>query len=77
MKDFKDTFFPGKPWKPQVDDASEERRRMDRLGRDSDFGDATSESVAISTVMQGRTNAELHDDREAEERRRLMHDQLR
>lgn len=77
MKDFKDAFFPGKAWKPQVDDASEERRRMERLGRDSDFGDGTSESVAISTVMQGRTNAEIYEAREAEERRRLMHEQLR
>jgi hypothetical protein len=28
MKDFKDKFYPGRPWKPEVDTKAEERRRM-------------------------------------------------
>lgn len=34
-----------------------------------------TESVAISTIMQGRTNEELFEAREMEERKQLMRDQ--
>jgi len=58
MKDFKDRFYPGRSWNPDIDNLSDERRRMERLAKDN--SSVTSESVAISTIMQGRTNDEIY-----------------
>lgn len=74
MKDFKDMFFPGKRWNPATDNISEDRRRMDAI---SDNMSIETESVAISTIMQGRTNEELFEAREMEERKQLMRDQMK
>ena len=37
----------------------------------------TSHSVAISTIMQGKTNDDLQAERDLEERKMLMEDQIR
>ena len=75
MRDFKDRFYPGRPWNPDIDNESEERRRMDRLRKD-DSSSVTSESVAISTIMQGRTNQDIYAERDQAERKQLMADQI-
>ena len=77
LKKFKDTFFPGKPWDPQIDSRGEERRRLDRMALADDQSSVTSASVAISTIMQGKTKGDLFDAQEAEERKMLMEDQIR
>jgi hypothetical protein len=74
MKDFKDRFYPGRSWNPDIDNLSDERRRMQRLEKDD--SSVTSESVAISTIMQGRTNSENNADRDMAERKQLMADQI-
>ena len=68
MQEFKNTFFPGKRWDPEVDNESDIQRRMDQPAG-SDNESVATESVAISTIMQGKTNQELAEARDMEERR--------
>lgn len=75
MGAFKDMFYPGRPWNPDIDSLSDERARVERARRD-DTSSVTSESVAISTIMAGRTNQEIYAERDMEERRQLMADQI-
>ena len=72
MQEFKDIFFPGKRWDPQIEDASEQERRREAMG--SDDMSMETESVQISTIMAGKTNEELYEAKEMEERRQLMRD---
>ena len=71
MRDFKDRFFPGRTWNPDVDSRSDEKKRMAEIG---DNSSVTSQSVHISTIMQGRTNADIQMDKDAAERKQLMED---
>ena len=75
MKDFKDKFYPGRPWKSEIDNQAEERRRGAIVSKD-DSSDVASVSVAISTIMQGRTNADLAAEQNLAERKQLMADQI-
>ena len=68
MQEFKNTFFPGKRCDPEVDNESDIQRRMDQLAG-SDNESVATESVAISTIMQGKTNQELAEARDMEVRR--------
>ena len=43
MQDFKDIFFPGKRWDPQIEDESEQLRRREAM--DSDSMSMETESV--------------------------------
>lgn len=70
MKDFKDYFYPGKTWSAEIES------RRSRISAD-DKSDASSVSAAISTIMQGKTNADLHEARDARERQKLMMDKQR
>ena len=76
IRDFKERFYPGRSWEPQFDAQSEERRRLEAMAND-DASSATSKSVAVSTIMQGKTNADLYNAREMEERKQLMRDKIR
>lgn len=68
MREFKDYFYPGRPWNPDIDTESDERRRMEAIRRD-DASSVTSESVAISTIMQGRTKADEYAEKDMAERK--------
>lgn len=60
LKAFKDRFYPGRPWPPHYEDSVSKNLRIGRADLDS----VSSASVAISTVMQGKTNADLADELE-------------
>ena len=77
IRDFKDRFYPGRPWAAEYESKSEVQRRrmMERDSRDSKAGSITSESVHISTVMQGLNMGDVLAAKDAEERRQLLLEQ--
>ena len=76
MKLFKDRFYPGRPWSPRYEDNTGQRARLAARAAD-ETESVTSQSVAISTIMKGKTNDDLQAERDLEERKMLMEEQLR
>ena len=72
MSDFKDTFFPGRTWNPVIGTDRDSTRRQNAFGDDA--SSVTSASVGLSVIMQGKTQAEIYEARDKEERKQLMED---
>lgn len=73
VMDFKDSFYPGKTWNPLIGSQRDSARRA----IPDDQSSATSVSVALSTIMAGKTQGDLHDARDKEERKMLMEEQIK
>ena len=76
-RDFKDKFYPGRIWKPDMETPAERVERLKRekeQAREGQESNVDSESIAISQIMQGVSYGDIKAEQDKLERAQIAAD---
>jgi len=79
LRDFKDLFFPARPWQPQyvmTTAEAESKKNQNQINGEDQDDNYSEASMLIDNIMQGKAIDDILAERNAAERKALMEEEL-
>ena len=79
LRDFKDLYFPARPWQPQyvmTTAEAESKKNQNQINGEDQDDNYSEASMLIDNIMQGKAIDDILAERNAAERKALMEEEL-